>query len=375
MSNINEFAQAIPLSNSWIDNWRKEGKKVLGYFCSYIPDELIYAADILPIRMRAIGMECTDTPMGDAYMSATTCSFTRCCLELANRKQYNFIDGIVCGNTCDQIRRLYDNIRYKAPFPFHHFLSIPCFVNDVTIDWFTHELVKFKDSLKKAFGVEITDDNLRRSIKVYNESRKLLKKIYELRKRDPPPITGTEMLNVTVAGVTIPRDKFNELLTQLLKDAEAKKDISNSKARIMIIGSMLDDPEYMKLIEDLGGVVVMDSLCFGSRYFWDLVDETGDPLEALAKRYLSKVPCPRMTDGYPERLKFMNDMIKEYNVDGVLFQRMKFCPFWWGEIFMLRRDLKEQGIPSLELEREYVLSGAGAIKTRIQAFLEVLEAR
>ncbi|NVM01600.1 MAG: 2-hydroxyacyl-CoA dehydratase [Candidatus Helarchaeota archaeon] len=374
MSNIDKFAQAIPLSNSWIDDWKKEGKKALGYFCCYIPEEIMFAADILPIRMRAIGMGCTDTPMGDAYMSATTCSFTRCCLELANRKQYNFLDGIVCGNTCDQIRRLFDNIKFKAPFPFHHFLSIPCFVNDVTLDWYKHELVKFKESLEKSFGVKITDDDLKRSIKTYNESRTLLKKLYMLRKRDDPPISGTDMLKVTIAGVTIPRDKYNELLTQLLKDLEGKKG-NNPKARIMVVGAMLDDPEWVKLIEDLGGAVVIDSLCFGSRYFWDLVDEKGDPLEALAKRYLSKVPCPRMTDGHPERTKFVEDMIKEFNVDGVILQRMKFCPFHWGEIFMLRRELKEQDVPTLELEREYVLSGAGAIKTRIQAFLEVLEAR
>lgn len=371
---IDKFAQAVPLSNPWIDDWKKEGKKALGYFCCYIPEEIMFAAGILPIRMRAIGMGCTDTPMGDAYMSVTTCSFTRCCLELANRKQYNFLDGLVCGNTCDQIRRLYDNIKFKAPFPFHHFLSIPGFVNEVTLDWYKHELVKFKESLEKSFGVKITDDDLKRSIKTYNESRTLLKKLYMLRKRDDPPISGTDMLKVTIAGVTMPRDKYNELLKQLLKEVEGKKG-DNPKARIMVVGAMLDDPEWVKLIEDLGGAVVIDSLCFGSRYFWDLVDEKGDPLEALAKRYLSKIPCPRMTDGHLERTKFVEDMIKEFKVDGVILQRMKFCPFHWGEIFMLRRELKEQDVPTLELEREYVLSGAGAIKTRIQAFLEVLEAR
>ena len=141
------------------------------------------------------------------------------------------------------------------------------------------------------------------------------------------------------------------------------------------IGSMLDEPEYIKVIEDLGGLVVTDSLCLGTRYFWDTIDETKNPIDAIAERYLLKVSCPRMTDGQPKRAEFMLDMIKQFNVDGVIFQRMKFCAIWWAEVFMLRGKLKEEGIPFLELEREYVLSGAGAMKTRVQTFMEILETR
>lgn len=371
MSVLKKFAQAVPLPNAWINGWKKEGKKVLGYFCSYIPDEIIYAADILPIRIRA--RSCGDTPMGDAYMSATTCSFTRCCLELASRKQYDYLDGIVSSNTCDQVRRLYDNIRFKAPFPFHYFLSIPSNVNDITIDWFKHELFKFKASLEENFEIEIIDERLRHAIKTYNKSRNLLKQLFTLRKGANPPITGTEVMKVISAGVTIPKEQFNELLTQYLKEADGKEGNSDYRGRIMLVGSLLDDPEYVKIIEDLGGLVVTDSLCFGTRYFWDLVDERSNPLGALAERYLSKVSCPRMTDGYLARKRFIKNMIKEFYVDGVIFERMKFCPFWWGEIFLLRKELKELGVPCLDLEREYVLGGVGQMKTRIQAFMEVIE--
>ncbi|MFW9822251.1 MAG: 2-hydroxyacyl-CoA dehydratase subunit D [Candidatus Thorarchaeota archaeon] len=370
---IEQFKNAIPLMNSWVNNWKKEGKKVLGYFCSYIPEEIFHAADILPIRMRA--RECTDTPMGDAYMTPTTCSFTRCCLELANRKQYKFLDGIVSCNSCDQIRRLYDNIRYKAPFPYHYIMGVPGNVSDTTIGWFKHEITKFIYHIEKNFGVSITNDKLSNSIKTYNKSRTLLKDLYMLRKREKPPITGTNVLNIINAGVSMPRDLFNNLVeTQLSQITDDKSDVE-FKSRLMIIGSMLDDPEYLEIIENLGGLVVTDSLCLGSRYFWDLVDETKDPIDALADRYLSKISCPRMTDGHQQREEFMMNMIKDFKVDGVILQRMKFCALWWPEIFLLRNKLKESGIPSLELEREYILSGAGAMKTRIQTFLEVLESR
>lgn len=370
---IEKFKLAIPLENPWITKWKSEGRKVLGYFCSYIPEEIIYAAGILPVRVRARG--CTDTPMGDAYLSSTTCSFIRCCLELANKKQLDFLDGIVSCNCCDQIRRLYDNIRYKAPFPYHYIMGVPGYVSNTTLDWFKHEISKFKSNIEKNFNINITEEKLDQAISIYNKSRELLKDLYELRKQKSPPINGTNVLNIISAGVSIPREEFNVLLTDHINDIKDKEGISDYKSRIMIIGSMLDEPEYLQIIENLGGLVVTDSLCLGSRYFWDKVDETSSPLEALANRYLSKISCPRMTDGHLKREEYMMKMIKEFNVDGVIFQRMKFCALWGAEIFMLRNKLKEESIPFLDLEREYILSGAGAMKTRVQTFMEILEAR
>lgn len=375
MTVMEKLSQAIPLANPWIDSWKNEGKNVLGYFCTYIPEEIIYAADILPVRVRARTCSAGDTPMGDAYMTPTTCSFTRCCLELANQNQYDFLDGIVSCNSCDQIRRLYDNIRFKAPFPYHYIIGVPGCVSDTTLEWFNHELSKFKENLENNFKVSISDEKLKKAIQVYNKTRELLKEIYELRKHDNPPITGTEMLNIISAGISMPRDQFNDLLSQQLQELKEKEGISDYRARIMIVGSMLDDPEYLKIIEDLGGLVVVDSQCLGTRYFWDLIDENKNPIDAIGERYLSKISCPRMAGKYPKREDFMMKLIKEFNVDGVIFQRIKFCILWWAEIFLLRNKLKEEGIPFLELEREYVLSGAGAMKTRVQAFMEVLEAR
>jgi benzoyl-CoA reductase subunit C len=373
MSVLEQFIQTKPLLNPWIEKWKEEGKKVVGYFCSYIPEEIMYAADILPIRVRA--RTCTDTPLGDAYMSSTTCSYTRCCLELANRKELDFLDGIVSCNCCDQIRRLYDNIRYKTPFKHHYILGIPGYISATTLDWFKHEITKFKAYLEKSYDVNITIDKLSEAISIYNKSRDLLKELYDLRKDKNPPISGSDILDILTAAISIPKSEFNAILEKQLPEIKRKEGVSDYKSRIMIVGSMLDEPEYLTIIEDLGGLVVTDSLCIGSRYFWDKVNESSNPIDALANRYLSKISCPRMTDGHLQRAEFMLNMIKEYNVDGVIFQRMKFCALWGAEIFLLRNKLKEESIPYLELEREYKLSGAGAMKTRVQTFMEILEAR
>lgn len=373
MSILAKFAEGARLPNPWMDRWKAGQRKILGYFCSYVPEELISAAGLLPVRVRAPG--CTDSPIGDAYMSSTTCGFTRAVLELASRKEYPFLDGIVGYNSCDQVRRLFDNLRFKSPFPYNYFLSVPATFNEVTLEWFQHELQKFKNDLKKNFSADLSDENIQQAIKLHNETRNLLRRLHELRKKKSPPVTGSEMMEVALSAVTMPKSEFNVLLPVFLKDAENGEGNKEYKARIMVVGSLLDDPGYMNLIEDLGGIVVTDSLCFGTRYFVDPVDEKTDPFEALARRYLSKVSCPRMATGHAERMKFIKDQIDQFQVDGVVIQRMKFCPLWWGESYMLIQDLKKEGIPCLELEKEYVTSGIGAMKTRIQAFLETLEGR
>ena len=298
--------------------------------------------------MRAEG--CVESPMGDAYMSSTTCSFTRCFLELTSRNEYKYLDGIISYNSCDQVRCLYDNIRYKAPFPYQYFLDIPSTVNEITLEWFKREIIKFRDNLEDKLNVKITDEKLEGTIKVYNKTRNLLKEIYELRKLEEPLISSTDIMKLLIASFSIPKDELNKLFEELLEELKNQNGISECRARIMVVGSLLDDPNFVKVIEDQGGLVVSDSLCYGTRYYWDLVKEAIPPMDALATRYLSKESYPRMTDGHIERINFIKKLVKEFYVDGIILQRMKFCPFWWGEIFMLRRELKELGVPYLDLE-------------------------
>lgn len=141
----------------------------------------------------------------------------------------------------------------------------------------------------------------------------------------------------------------------------------------MIVGSEYDDPAYTKIIEDLGGLVVTDALCFGSRYFWEPVETKKDLLGGLAKSYLNRPSCPRMSDRVTERADFIREMTERFKVDGVVFQKIRYCDLWGGESIYLEKRLKELNISLLSIEREYRLSGVGQLKTRIQAFLERIE--
>ena len=371
LQELSELSKQI--SNPYIDNWQKQGNKTIGYFCSYIPEEIILAAGMLPYRVRATGS--TETTLGDAYMGAFNCSFIRHCLDQALRGSYNFLDGVVMLNGCDHVRRLWDTWRRKVDTPFCYFLQIPHLISDLTFAWYKEELIRFKESIEEHFQVKITDQRLREAIKTCNETRTLLGTLYQLRKKESPPITGTEALNVIIPSTAMPKDQFNGLLKRLLTEIKGRNSQAQYRARLMVVAIILDDPSLTQIVEETGGLVVADFSCIGPRHMWDLVDETIDPMEAIAKRYLGQISCPRMMGDHQRRSQFIRNMVDEYKVDGIIFERIKFCDLWGVENYMLRVDAKEADIPTLVLEREFQLVGLGQFKTRVQAFLEMLEGK
>ena len=335
-----------PVLKKWVDG----GGKVMGYFCSYGPEEIITAAGMVPMRIRATGS--TSTELADAYLSSINCSFCRHAFNAGLSGDYDFLEGVLWMNNCDHVRRIYDNWKRKVNTSLPIMLSLPKMSGDTQVEWYKDELTNFKAAVEKHLGITITDDKLQEAIKTHNETRQLLRQLYELRKKDNPPITGAESLAVVVASTCMPRAEYNQMLKELLEELKNAEGIKDHQVRLMLIGSILDDPEYVKVIEDMGGLVVTDSLCFGTRICWGDVDEKAkDPLQALAKYYIQDKPaCPRMFDQQVSRSNFVKDMVKEFKVDGVIGLRMVMCDLWTGELFMMDKDLKVAKIPLLRLE-------------------------
>jgi len=371
---LDEFQQvANTLVNPSVRAWKEQGGQVVGYLCSAVPAELFTAAGLLPFRMRATGS--TSTELADAYFININCSFPRHCFNQALRGEYDFLSGLVCLNSCDHVRRIYDNWKRKVKSTqLVEILSLPKKIGDNQVEWYRQELQNLRDGLGKQFGVDITNEFLWEAIRIHNETRRLQRELYELRKRDNPPISGADALAVTVAGTAMPRQQYNKMLKELLKELTDAKGIADSRARLMIVGGILDNPAYVQAIEEQGALVVTDSLCYGSRLCWPDVDETvSDPLFALAKYYVADRPsCPRMMGDQPRRSEFVRNMARDFRVDGIIGERLAFCDMWMVELFMLTSDLKEDNIPFLKLEREYTMSGSGQIATRVQAFLEAM---
>lgn len=365
---LNELKDAFSSRYQAIEEEKKQGKKAIGWVCTYVPEELLYAAGMNSVRI--LGSD-GETPLADAHMYSNLCTFVRSCLQMGLEGKYSFLDGYVTCNTCDHIRRLFDVWSRYINTPFAHIISLPHKITEASIKYFQTELFRLKEELEKTMGKKISDDSLKQAITVYNESRLLLHKLNELRKREAPPITGAEALDVALAGMVVPREQYNKMLEKLLKDLENRSGIDGDRLRIMIAGSELDHSDYIKVIEDLGAIVVAEDLCCASRYMGDLVKADGNPMEALANRYLTKTQCPRMRPP-TERHAHIRNILKEYRIDGIIYQVIKFCNLIGEDYPILRNAIKDLDIPILILNREYSLAGLGQMKTRVQAFFESL---
>lgn len=365
---IAEFQQALANRYRIMEEQKEQGKRVIGWLCLYVPEEILHAAGAYPVRIMGGARE---TPAANSYLYSTSCSFVRNCLEQGLSGHYRALDGLVSFNTCDHIRRLFDVWKRYLGTPYTQILSLPYKITEASLSYYQGELVRLKEGLEKAFGLQVSDQALRESIGLYNRTRLLLKRLYELRKSDSPPISGTEILQVLLAGMVMDREQYNRQLEELLGKLEGKGGDYQGKIRLLLMGSEMEDPGYIQLIEELGGIVVTDDLCNGMRYFDEMVDPAGDPLEALARRYLSKAPCPRLCPS-SERVGRLKEIAREWKVEGVIYESIKFCDLHSGVFPVIRDGFQEMGLPVLSLQREYGMAGAGQMKTRVQAFYENL---
>ena len=373
LDKFREINSTFPKTSQLLD-YKNSGKKIFGWLCTYVPEEIMHAAGILSVRITGYSQE-TELDDGNAYLYVNNCSFSRSCLQLGLRGEYEFLDGVVGGSTCDGARRLFDLWRNYIGTPFYHVLTVPRKYTKKAHTLYHHEVVQFTRHLEDFLGVKISNEALRESINLYNESRNLLRRLYELRKLENPPITGAETMEVLDASFRMPKEIFNEWLKLLLDEIAESGSSYSGRARLMLVGSVLTNPEFIKSIEDQGGLVVTDELCTSTRYWGDLVvlEESGSPLEAIARRYLNNFPCARMFPS-DERFNRIIDYALDFKVDGVISQIIRYCVPYAHDIPLLTRRLKEHGIPTLALDVEYGTSGSGQIQTRVQAFLEMLEA-
>lgn len=367
---------ATALTNTALQEWKGRGGKVIGCMYHFIPEELITAAGLLPYRMRATGS--IGTELSESRFTQVNCTFVRHLFDSGMRGDQRFLDGVVSVNNCDHIRRLYDNWKAVMPAPYMHFMVFPKKSGPEQVEAYRRELASFKDSLEKHFGVEITDESLREAIALHNETRELQRQLYDFGKSDAPSVNGADTLAVMVAGTCMPTKRYNTLLRQLLDECGRTEGQGDHAARLMVVGGELDDPGLIEVFESERGLVVIDSLGYGYRSCARDVDVNGDPLTALARYQVMERPAdPRLFGrSTTERNEYLSDLIETYAVEGVISVRLLQCDHWGFEQSNLAKYFKKRGIPYLPLETEYVLSGAGQMKTRVQAFLErITEAR
>ncbi|GAB4354508.1 MAG: 2-hydroxyacyl-CoA dehydratase family protein [Candidatus Abyssubacteria bacterium] len=373
MEQLEYFAEiASELNNREIRAWKDAGGRVVGTVCSNIPEEILHAAGLASVRLRAPGLQ--DTSSADSQLHRINCSYTRAVLEMLMRGELRFLDGLVTTNTCDHMLRLAGEMQAKAGMPFAHYFSMYHTLGQFSEEWFIMEMEKLMRAIEAAFGVTITEQALLDSVALSNRTRRLMARLNELRKSDPPRLSGAEYLQISLAGMSMPREWFNERLEALLPALEGRPLDEDRLPRLMLIGGGCDSPDFVGFIESKGARFVADALCFGSRHYQGLVDEDGShPLRAIAARYTGRVACPSIIDGFDHSYTYLTQLIRDWNVQGVICARLKFCDHWAGFRKMMAEELRGDGVPTLDLEREYATTSSGQISTRVQAFLEMMK--
>jgi benzoyl-CoA reductase subunit C len=358
---------------------KKQGKPIMGYLCAFTPVEIITAAGFVPFRIKGDVNE--PITKADTEMETIVCPLVRSCFDVALKGKYEFLDGIVIPHACDSISRTYDVWKYTLNLPYSHFINMPHGTDEPSLNFYKAELNIFRRSLGKFARREISDQGLKEAVRLYNQNRAKVRELYELRKASPPLISGAEVNRLLVASVSIPVEEATRLIDSVIGEVKPRQAVAAAKsARIMVVGAQVDDVAFIDLIEDSGAWVVADDLCPGAREFFSDVDVTADPIDGIAERYLRKINCGRTfrerQGSYPEYLEqrfgHIGRFIEDFKVNGVVLYIYKYCDPFGFEVPQMKSYIESKGTPVLYLEDEYSMSTIGRLRTRIQAFLELL---
>lgn len=359
---------------------QKNGGKVFGTFCVYVPDEIVFAAKAIATGL--CGGSQFWVPGGEKVLPSNTCPLIKASVGARLDRTCPFFriaDMYVGETTCDGKKKAWEILAEDVPV---HVMDLPQMKREKDIKAWAEEIKDFKKVVEGVTGNEVTAESLGESIKLINDKRRALKRLYELRKNEKLPISGKDVLLISQIAFYDDPTRFTQMTNKLCDELEKRVEegvsvFPEGTKRILLTGTPLAIPNWKihNIIETSGGAVVCEEMCTGARYFENLVDETQTDLDgqidALANRYMG-INCACFT---PNRAR-IDDIIryaKEYNVDGVIDVNLKFCSTYDVEGLLVERELKKAGIPVLGIETDYTDSDAQQMRTRVSAFIEMLE--
>lgn len=369
--------------NELVDKAISEGGKAIAYTCYHIPEVLLNVDNCFSVRLRAPRTGSMD--IATYYLSSYLCGYSKALLERGIEGGYNFLSALIGSESCSEMNRTYEhfellNLVENDKF-FVTIADIPFKIAPHTIKHYANQMqLKVLDRLNENYGVDISEQALRKAVEEHNEICRLITEIGEYRKEENPRITGYEFHVINLVTYCCPKylilDKLRETAEELkTRQPDEKK---NYRAKVVVVGSEMDDPDFTKLIEESGALVVADRYCFGSlpgREEIKLTDEH-NVLEQIVLHYMQTCQCPRYMnqDKVKGRKEYVKQLVEEYNADGVIYEQIKFCEYWGYERALASHIMtNEFGIPSVTVDRQYTASASGQLRTRVQAFVESLE--
>lgn len=370
-------------NNELVREAAAEGRIAIGGVCAQIPEPLLNLPGCFQVRLRA--PRTGSVEMGTYYMSSILCECCRAILERALEGGYQFLDCIVAPDACAQMNRCVENIEHlqlceKDKF-FVTYADVPMKSTGSALKHYVKQMqAHVLEPLRERYGVDVSDQAIRKAVMLQNEVSRLIREIGEYRKEEKPRITGYEFAVFCLATYCCPQDKLTGILRETALELKTRQPDEKSpfRARVVLAGSEIDDPDLIRLIEEAGALVVADRYCLGSfpnRGEIRLNDEE-DALTQVCRTYIQWGQCPRFmnTEKIYERQTYLNRLAKEYRADGIVLQQLKFCDYWGYERAHVTHAMREEyGYPVLSVDRPYVAGNSGQLRTRVQAFVESIE--
>ena len=370
-------------NNDLVQDACKDGRLALAWNCSYIPEVLLDTDNCFGVRLRA--PNCTNPDMATYYMTNRSCPYSKSILERAFEGGYNFISALIGQECCTTMNRMEQYFEYCELIPndkfFCTYLDMPLRKTEWHAGYYRRQIEqKIIQPLKKVYGVDFSEEKLRKAVEQFNEVCRIITEMNAMRMADNPVITGYEFHVIQLCTQTCPKDLILPYLRETLQELRERKPDPKPwyRARVLIAGSEIDDPEFTKMLEMAGGMVVADRYCFGSFPSRERIEiQDGETaFDAICRHYLHWNQCARFMDGMKidQRHDEVKRLVDEFHADGVVYENMKFCEFWSYEKVLASHILTEEmGVPCCTIEKEYALGSIGQLRTRFQAFVESLE--
>lgn len=372
-------------NNELVRQAKADGRLALGYTCYHMPEVLLNLEGCFSVRLRA--PRTGSMEVATYYMSNATCEYARALLERGLEGGYKFLDAMAGVDVCECMNRSMENMELLGvndPDKKNFFwcnLDSPCSDNEDCVEHLREQLSrKILKPLREDFGIDTSDQAIRDAVAMHNEVCRLITEIGNYRKLDNPTITGYEFHVLTLATYVCPKDLVVEKLRETLEELKTREPDpkKNFRAKVVVVGSEIDDPELISLIEDSGALVVADRFCYGSfpgRQEIVLTDDE-DALTQVCRNYLQTTLCVRHSAQHKvqKRLDFAAQLAKDYHADGIIYEQIKFCTYWSYERALASHIMhNEYNIPTLSIDRPYMSRTSGQLRTRVQAFVESIE--
>ncbi len=341
----------------------------IGFFCPFVPEELIHAAGALPFRLMGAA---TKMSHAQAHLPPNCCHLAKSSLESLLQGELDFLKGIIFSHTCDVMQGLADIWGFQKQLPLAFNLVMPSRLDsELSRTFLKAEIERFKDFLESNIG-RITPGKVKASIQLFNRIREKLMEIYARRPKVHAHISGSDFARMIRAGYVMDRQRYLELLTDLMNALPEKTEESENPVPIFLAGNMTHSDSYFSMIEEAGATVVWDDLCSGARFLRLMVPEDLDPMEGLTNRYFTTFLCPTKHQGVDAHIETLLKEVEKSGARGVIFLLYKYCETHYFDYPDLKAALESKGMPTLLLEVEDPSSSIGQLKVRIQAFVEML---